>query len=121
MDTGGGGGTSTGGVFSLSGTIGQHDAGTMSGGNYSFTGGFSSLYAIQTPGPPLLTVSAAGTVAYYPTNYPSSALSTKRVGNVTMTVTGDTNLSVVTLADGSYGLSEYSDRRDLLCHAEQDR
>jgi hypothetical protein len=54
------------------------------------------------------TVSVAGTVAYYPTNYPAGALSTNRVGNVTMSLTGGTNLSGVTLADGSYGLSNIS-------------
>ena len=36
----GGGGTSTGGVFSVSGTIGQPDAGVMSGGNFTVQGGF---------------------------------------------------------------------------------
>jgi hypothetical protein len=37
----GGGGTSTGGDYSLSGTIGQHDAsGPLVGGDYSVTGGF---------------------------------------------------------------------------------
>ena len=37
----GGGGTSTGGTYSVSGTIGQPDAsGPMTGGNYSLTGGF---------------------------------------------------------------------------------
>ncbi len=37
----GGGGTSAGGNFALSGTIGQHDAGNpMTGGNYSLIGGF---------------------------------------------------------------------------------
>ncbi|HRP61731.1 MAG TPA: hypothetical protein PK400_00375 [Phycisphaerales bacterium] len=36
----GGGGTSTGGGFTLSGTIGQPDAGTMSGGGFELTGGF---------------------------------------------------------------------------------
>ncbi|MGI9015219.1 MAG: hypothetical protein ACR2GY_13360 [Phycisphaerales bacterium] len=37
----GGGGTSTGGSFSLSGTIGQHDAGgSLTGGNFSLAGGF---------------------------------------------------------------------------------
>ncbi|MFG0260752.1 MAG: GC-type dockerin domain-anchored protein [Phycisphaerales bacterium JB041] len=37
----GGGGTSSGGSFTLSGTIGQHDAGgPMTGGSYSLTGGF---------------------------------------------------------------------------------
>jgi hypothetical protein len=50
-------------------------------------------------------VSLAGTVAYYPTNYPPSALSTNRVGNVTMSLTGDTTLTTNTLADGSYGLT----------------
>ena len=46
-----GGGTSTGGVYSVSGTIGQPDAsGAMSGGQYSVTGGFWSLYAVQKIG-----------------------------------------------------------------------
>jgi hypothetical protein len=53
----GGGGTSTGGVFSVSGTIGQPDAGTMTGGPYSLTGGFWSVVAaVQTPGAPFLSV-----------------------------------------------------------------
>ena len=58
----GGGGTSTGGVYAVSGTIGQPDAsGAMSGGNYSVTGGFWSLIqVVQTPGAPLLTVTHSG-------------------------------------------------------------
>ena len=53
----GGGGTSTGGVYSISGTIGQPDAGVMSGGNYSLAGGFWGIIsAVQTPGAPLLTI-----------------------------------------------------------------
>src|SRR5436189_1539989 len=53
----GGGGTSTGGVYSVSGTIGQPDAGQMSGGNFSLTGGFWSIFAaVQIPGSPLLRV-----------------------------------------------------------------
>jgi len=37
----GGGGTSAGGPFELSGTVGQHDAGqTMSGGAFELVGGF---------------------------------------------------------------------------------
>src|ERR1035437_4574349 len=61
----GGGGTSTGGVYSVSGTIGQHDAsGAMSGGNYSVTGGFWSLISVvQTPGAPLLTITYSGNQA----------------------------------------------------------
>ena len=54
----GGGGTSTGGTFTVSGTIGQHDAGgAMSGGNYSVTGGFWALInVVQTPGLPNLVI-----------------------------------------------------------------
>ncbi len=47
----GGGGTSTGGVFSLSGTIGQPDAGgPMTGGAYSLTGGFWVGGSVTPPG-----------------------------------------------------------------------
>src|SRR2546421_11850333 len=53
----GGGGTSTGGVYSVSGTIGQPDAGHMSGGNYTIDGGFWGIIAaVQTPGAPLLRI-----------------------------------------------------------------
>ena len=64
----GGGGTSTGGTFTVSGTIGQPDAGgPMTGGNYSLTGGFWSLISVaQTPGAPTLYISHAGnTVTVY--------------------------------------------------------
>ncbi len=58
----GGGGTSTGGVFTVSGTIGQPDSsGPMTGGNFSLTGGFWSLYAVQTPGTPLLAITRTTT------------------------------------------------------------
>ena len=69
----GGGGTSTGSVYSVSGTIGQPDASSaMMGGNYSLTGGFwSLLYAVQTPGAPLLTISYAGNQAVL--SWPPSA------------------------------------------------
>jgi hypothetical protein len=53
----GGGGTSTGGVFAVSGTVGQPDAGTMSGGSHTLQGGFWSIVAAgQTPGAPLLSI-----------------------------------------------------------------
>lgn len=58
----GGGGTSTGALYSVSGTIGQPDAGgPMTGGNFSLTGGFWSLYAVQTPGAPLLSIAKTTT------------------------------------------------------------
>jgi hypothetical protein len=58
----GGGGTSTGGTYQVSGTIGQHDAGgAMTGGSYSLTGGFWSLISVvQTAGLPNLTITHAG-------------------------------------------------------------
>ena len=58
----GGGGTSSGGVYAVSGTIGQPDAsGPMTGGNYSLTGGFCSLISVvQTAGLPALTITHAG-------------------------------------------------------------
>ena len=41
----GGGGTSSGGTYVLSGTIGQHDAGgTLAGGTYELTGGFWTAF-----------------------------------------------------------------------------
>jgi hypothetical protein len=57
-----GGGTSTGGVYSVTGTIGQPDAGTMSGGNFTLVGGFWGIVAVvQTPGAPWLTVTRTPT------------------------------------------------------------
>jgi hypothetical protein len=54
----GGGGTSTGLNYSVSGTIGQPDAsGAMTGGSYSVTGGFWALISVvQTAGTPNLTI-----------------------------------------------------------------
>jgi hypothetical protein len=57
----GGGGTSTGGVYSIRGSIGEPDAArSMSGGSYSLAGGFWSIFsAIQTPSAPTLQISSA--------------------------------------------------------------
>jgi len=55
----GGGGTSTGGGYSLSGTIGQPDAGAMSGGGFTLSGGFwGALVPVQETGAPLLSIQA---------------------------------------------------------------
>lgn len=70
----GGGGTSTGDVYSVSGTIGQHDAGgPLVGGNFSLTGGFWALYTVPTPGAPTLRIVLTSTntaMVYWPS--PSS-------------------------------------------------
>lgn len=59
----GGGGTSTGGIYSLSGAIGQPDAGSMSGGNFTLQGGFWGVVAaVQTEGAPWLSVTRSNAV-----------------------------------------------------------
>jgi hypothetical protein len=57
----GGGGTSTGGVYSVSGTIGQPDAGgPLTNGQYSLVGGFWVLpIAVQETNAPTLTIAPA--------------------------------------------------------------
>jgi hypothetical protein len=80
----GGGDTSTGGVHSVSGTIGQPDAGHMSGGNYTLEGGFwGRVAAVQTPGAPLLTIAHSATnsvIVSWPS--PSSGFGLEQNGNV---------------------------------------
>ena len=69
----GGGGTSTGSVYSVSGTIGQHDAGgPMTGGSYSLNGGFWALTSVlQTAGAPTLYITSSNTtVTVYWQNVP---------------------------------------------------
>ena len=60
---GGGSGTSTGGVYAVTGTIGQPDAsGPMTAGNYSLTGGFWSLLTVvPTPGARRLSITLTST------------------------------------------------------------
>jgi len=71
----GGGGTSTNGQYSVSGTIGQADAGgAMSGGNYSVTGGFWSLVSVvQTVGSPTLVMTLNSQVSTINIFWPSSS------------------------------------------------
>ena len=85
----GGGGTCTGATYQVSGTIGQPDAsGAMSGGSYSLTGGFWSLFAVQMPGAPLLTITHSGNQAIISWN---------------SSVTGCTLQTNNTLITGSWG------------------
>jgi hypothetical protein len=67
----GGGGTSTGGEYSLSGTVGQAEAGgTLSGGDYTLQGGFWPGLIVTTSGEvPQLFIQASGqgvTVSWAP-------------------------------------------------------
>lgn len=61
----GGGGTSSGGSYTLSGTIGQPDAGTLSAGNYTLQGGFwPGVRVVPSPGeaPTMFIQRAVGNV-----------------------------------------------------------
>lgn len=75
----GGGGTSIGGGYQVSGTIGQPDASrTMTGGIYGLTGGFWGIYAVQGAGAPLLTITPAGkkTIVSWPSSVTGWTLQT---------------------------------------------
>jgi hypothetical protein len=71
----GGGGTSAGGAYQISGTIGQHDAGgPMIGGNYSLMGGFWSIISVvQTPGAPQLVINFHSQSPTVTVSWPASA------------------------------------------------
>lgn len=58
--TDGGGGTMSGGSFTLRGTIGQPDADQMDGGDFVILGGFWVPQAVQMPGAPWLSILAEG-------------------------------------------------------------
>lgn len=95
----GGGGTSTGGVFSISGTIGQHDAsGAMNGGNFSLTGGYWSLIqVVQTPGLPNLTLTHTGNsvTISWPTTSTTTLQQNANLANAAGWVTSDLTVTTV--------------------------
>jgi len=99
----GGGGTSTGGLYSVSGSIGQPDAGgPMTNGPYSLTGGFWALpIAIQTEGAPTLAIAPAGAgqakISWAPalTNWVLQERSSLTSGIWSNSVSGSTNPIVV--------------------------
>ncbi len=102
----GGGGTSTGGVYSVSGTIGQHDAGgPMTGGGYSLTGGFWALISVvQTPGLPNLTIRFVGpksVVVSWPNTGTYTLLKNSSVGGGGWTPSGYT----ITTANGTNSIT----------------
>jgi hypothetical protein len=83
----GGGGTSTNGQYSLSGTVGQHDAGgPLTGGNYSLTGGFWALYAVPTAGAPTLRIVLTATNTAV-VSWPSPSTAWKLQQNLNLSTT----------------------------------
>lgn len=60
----GGGGVSTGGVYTLTSVIGQPAAQTLSGGNYQLQGGFlAAVGLVQAPGMPKLALALTNGLA----------------------------------------------------------
>jgi hypothetical protein len=99
----GGGGTSTGATYQVTGTIGQPDAsGAMTGGNYSLTGGFWSLIAVaQTPGAPTLYIGQTGsTVTVYWQNV--SGWSLQQNNNLALPANWSTSANVTTSNGTNY-------------------
>jgi hypothetical protein len=85
----GGGGRSTGGVYSVSGTIGQPDAGRMSGGNFTLDGGFWGLIAaVQTPGAPWLTITLNPQLPTITVSWPVSGTSWQLQAATNLVTTG---------------------------------
>ena len=102
----GGGGTSTGGTYSVSGTIGQHDAGgPMTGGNYSLTGGFWALISVvQTPGLPNLVITHSGNSVTV--SWPDTGVYTlQQNGNLANTNNWVTSGYTITTANGTNSIS----------------
>jgi hypothetical protein len=89
-------GTNGGSAYSVSGTIGQPDAGgAMTGGNYSLTGGFWSLLAVmQTQSAPLLAITRSGN---------SVTVSWPNTGSYTLQQ--NSNLATTNWIAGSYSIT----------------
>ena len=85
----GGGGTSTGGVYAVTGTIGQPDAGAMSGGNFTLEGGFWGVVAaVQTPGAPWLTITLNSQLSTLTVSWALSATSWQLQATTNLATTG---------------------------------
>ena len=93
----GGGQTSTNGMYTITGTVGQPDAGVMRRGEYTVNGGFWGMIAVvQTPGAPLLTIRGAGSssaLVCWP--YPSEGYGLQQCTNlITATWVADASVRV---------------------------
>jgi hypothetical protein len=94
----GGGGNSSGGSFSVSGTVGQVDASpALTGGNYSVTGGFWSIInVVQTSGSPLLTIASSANNILISWPYPSTGFVLQQNSNLNSTNWAVTSLAIDT-------------------------
>ena len=106
----GGGGTSSNATYTLSGTIGQPDAGgPMTNALYSLTGGFwSVVVAVQTPGAPLLTVTSSNNVVTV--SWPAPAEGWRLQSTANLITTGSVWTEIPPPYPSSGGIFQYSER-----------
>jgi len=102
----GGGGTSSGGNYTLTGSMGQPDAGRLAGGNYRLEGGFwPGLIVPSTTGAPTLFIRVSGatiTISWAPAS-PGFSLehsSTLRPGSWGAAPSGEANPATIPLGAG---------------------
>jgi hypothetical protein len=83
----GGGGSSTGAVYSISGTVGQADTGAMEGGDFSLMGGFWAVIGlVQEPGSPRLTINQSGPATFVLSwAYPSTGFALQQSSDLSAT------------------------------------
>ena len=96
-----GGGTSTGGLYSVSGTIGQPEAGgPIHGGNFSLVGGYWSLFAVPTPDAPQLRIHLVNPTTVT-VSWPSPSVGFVLQENQTLTTTNWTTINSMPDDDGT--------------------
>jgi hypothetical protein len=105
---GGGGasaGTNSGSIYSVSGTIGQPDAGgALTGGSYSVTGGFWSLLSVvQTAGRPSLSIARSGNSVIV--SWPNTGTYTLQQNSNLATTNWTPSASSITTANGTNSIN----------------
>jgi hypothetical protein len=106
---GGGSSTSSNGQYSVSGTIGQPDAGgAMTGGNYSLTGGFWSMISVvQAPGVPRLIIvpNGANSVKILWPDPATNTYTLQQNNNLVATANWTTTGYAITAANGTNSIT----------------
>jgi hypothetical protein len=98
----GGGGTSSAGPYTLSGTIGQPATSTLTGGNYSLTGGFWSIISvIQTLGAPTLSITLTNHTATISWLEPATGFILQESANLATSVWTPAPVVLTTNSDGT--------------------
>ncbi len=97
----GGGGSSTGATYTVTGTIGQPDAGTMSGGGFALAGGFWGIIStVPTPGAPTLQIARSITNSVI-VSWPSPSTGWRLQQNTNVNTTNWTDVAQTPGDDGT--------------------